>query len=257
MPSVLLLKAQSDEARSEAEDPYVSTLTHHKFHVRLIHSLDFHFHSLENLAERLNGPKNYSGIVFTSPRCVKAVSEALKLNHLPPGWESRKVFVVSEKTDQLVRSVLNFSSTVGASAGNEESLISVILEEIKPGSKPLLLPIGSLSSHKVHDKLKERGVAVEELEVYKTVPHPALKEQMEEVVKQNIPDVAVFFSPSGISFSKPIMTEAFISKVKFIAIGPTTKRALEDAGLPVASTSAKPNPDCLLDAINSALKEES
>lgn len=70
----------------------------------------------------------FSGIIFTSPRCVQAVMNAEEsTNNLERNWKESLVFSVGETTARLVQDNLHLSSE-GSSAGNGKTLAPMILE---------------------------------------------------------------------------------------------------------------------------------
>ncbi len=69
-------------------------------------------------------------------------------------------------------------------------------------------------------------------------------------------DLAVFFSPSGLSFVLPMLEEAVRGGMRFCALGPTTRAAVEEAGLECFAEAARPEPGGLRDAILEALEKE-
>lgn len=64
--------------------------------------------------------------------------------------------------------------------------------------KPFLMPVGNL-----HKSANDR-VTTEKVEVYETIEHPQLKENLSDILENNdIPLLITFFSPSGVKSALP------------------------------------------------------
>lgn len=106
--------------------------------------------------------------------------------------------------------------------------------------KRILLPTSSLSHDELSDGLREKGAAVERIEVYQTLPNDALDaEGMTRWIKNGEVDCLTFFSPSAFDFFVELMGEPVIELLKegsvaIAAIGPTTAKAIEKRKLAVA-----------------------
>lgn len=68
---------------------------------------------------------SFVGIVFNSPRCVRAVIESLNHEHLKDEWKSLKCFAVGEATGRLVENELHLNYE-GQSSGNLSNLLQDI-----------------------------------------------------------------------------------------------------------------------------------
>jgi hypothetical protein len=76
MPAATVVLFKADDAVNQAagaaeddDDPYKSALFGRGFDdVRVIPAIAFNFVNLEELAEKLERPGDYAGLIFTSPR---------------------------------------------------------------------------------------------------------------------------------------------------------------------------------------------
>jgi len=94
---------------------------------------------------------------------------------------------------------------------------------------------------------------VDHIVVYETETNRDLIKLLKE---EEIPDWLVFFSPSGANSSIPILKNIHqeqLSSSKIVAIGPTTKKEIEDLGFKVFRTATKPTPE----AVKKALLDQS
>lgn len=68
--------------------------------------------------------------------------------------------------------------------------------------KPFLMPVGSL--HKNQDD----KVEIRKVEVYETIEHPRLKENLCDIFDNNeMPLLVTFFSPSGVTSALPYIKQ--------------------------------------------------
>lgn len=121
--TVLLLKSQKTD---EITDKYEQLLTKNGYGVHQIKTLIFDYKNLPILAEKLNKPDDYSGIILSSPRCVKAIQLALENRGLDTGWWSKENFVVGEATFAAARESLGVVCK-GAGTGNANNLAELII----------------------------------------------------------------------------------------------------------------------------------
>lgn len=233
---VLLLKdPKEDEC---GQDPYVRELDSCGVSATLIPVLSFEFLSLASLSEKLSQPENYGGLIFTSPRAVEATKLCL------------------EKDSKAAVHRLGLD-TAGETCGNAERLAEFICTRKLP-TLPLLFPCGNLKREVLPKALRNQGVPLESLTVYRTVPHPAIRSSLHNYyAQQGVPASITFFSPSGLSYSLEYIRELsgeHIDQIQFVAIGPTTAQALAAQGLPVSCTAESPTPQSLARGICSALQ---
>ncbi|XP_070539988.1 uroporphyrinogen-III synthase-like [Ptychodera flava] len=101
--------------------------------------------------------------------------------------------------------------------------------------------------------LEAKNISLKCLEVYRTIPDPDLQKALQDYKsKVGTPDACVFFSPSGVKFSKMALAKIYPSMqetVQWVAIGPTTSNAMEKDGFRVSVTASKPTPQALLTSI--------
>ncbi|EHB18080.1 Uroporphyrinogen-III synthase [Heterocephalus glaber] len=258
---VLLLKdAKEDDC---GQDPYIKELGLYGLEATLIPVLSFEFQSLSNFFEKLSHPEDYGGLIFTSPRAVEAVELCLEKDNKTEGWEktlkekwnTKSVYVVGKATASLVNKIgLNFE---GENCGNAEKLAEYICSRESP-VLPLLFPCGTLKREALPHMLKDKGIPMESVTVYQTIPHPGIRKNLRSYYsKQGIPACVTFFSPSGLRYSLRHIQELSgdsIDQIKLAAIGPTTAHAVAAEGLLVSCTAESPTPQALAVAIRLVLQ---
>ncbi|XP_036191539.1 uroporphyrinogen-III synthase isoform X3 [Myotis myotis] len=273
----------------------------HGLEATLIPVLSFEFLSLPTFWEKLSRPEGYGGLIFTSPRAVEAVELSLEQDgksegegRIPPvgdtgfqksvwkkslreTWNAKPVYVVGNATASLGqpgsrgtrshgRRVCCFPvkklglEAEGESSGNAEKLAEWICSR-EPPALPLLFPCGALKGEVLPQMLKDKGIPMESIIVYRKIPHPGIQVNLDSYYsKQGIPASIAFFSPSGLTHSLKHVRElsgSSIEQIKFAAIGPTTARALAAQGLPVSCTAESPTPQALAAGIRTALQPHS
>ncbi|XP_033276640.2 uroporphyrinogen-III synthase isoform X7 [Orcinus orca] len=212
---------------------------------------------------RLSHPEGYGGLIFTSPRAVEAVELCLEKDNktevwrksLQEKWNAKSVYVVGNATASLVNKI--GLHTEGENCGNAEKLAEYICSR-ESSALPLLFPCGTLKREILPKMLKDKGIPVESLTVYQTIPHPGIQGNLNSYYsQQGIPASITFFSPSGLTHSLKHIQELSgdnIDQIKFVAIGPTTAHALAAQGLPVSCTAESPTPQALAAGIRTALQ---
>jgi uroporphyrinogen-III synthase len=247
MPVVVLFKSES-----EGPDKFVQLLQQNDFNVHSINCLSFQFKSLEKLQEKIGKADDFEGMIFTSLRSVQAVHKAVESEpELLERWQQKSNFSVGESTSESSKNLLKLE-TKGQSTGNAQVLASFIVDSYseKP-TKPFLFPSGNLKQETLEESLKENSIEVENVEIYETVQHPELEKSIKRLKGTKV-EFFVFFSPSGIKFSLPIVEklQVNLAEIKLIAIGPSTKKSLEDNKLECHRMCTKPSPESLLEALN-------
>ncbi|ERL94413.1 uroporphyrinogen-III synthase [Dendroctonus ponderosae] len=247
--SVLLMKSQDSE---DGPDKYEDILRANAFEVNRVKTLVFNFKNLQKLAEKLANRDEYSGVIFSSPRCVQAVQLSSEISNHLEQWKVKDNFVVGETTYKAALDKLTWNCT-GGSAGNAKNLANDILKNKLKYSKPFLFPHGNLKSDTLNLELEKEGLQLDGVEVYETTPNPNIETDFANVTSQfhSIPEYIVFFSPSGFNSSIDLIGRVAtdLNKLKFIALGPVTELAICDKNMLVYGTAKKPNPEELLKVI--------
>ncbi|KAH8387946.1 hypothetical protein KR093_010407 [Drosophila rubida] len=237
------------KSESESTDVYAETLLGHNLQPVFVPTLSFGFKQLDQLRAKLLTPDKYAGIIFTSPRCVEAVAEALQLADLPAGWTLLHNYAVGEVTHNLALSTLQQLFTHGKQTGNARNLGDFIVDTFD-GSRqlPLLLPCSNLATDTLLSKLLENGFCVDACEVYETKCNPQLAECMERALQAENIEFLAFFSPSGVKCAHDYFKahNVALEQWKLVAIGPSTRRALEALGLKVFCTAERPTVEHLV-----------
>ncbi|XP_061393795.1 uroporphyrinogen-III synthase [Musca vetustissima] len=237
------------KSESESTEVYAAELQRHFFHPIFVPTLSFGFKNLEKLHAKLQHPDDYEGIIFTSPRCVEAVIKALDKQELPGGWKMLRNFAVGEVTHNMAHDHLHQLFTHGKQTGNARALGQFIIETFDGDKEaPFLLPCSNLAQDTLSVMLRDEGFRIDACEVYETKCCPDLGEKMETALKADNIEFLAFFSPSGVNCAYEYFKAKDIpmDKYRLVAIGPSTRRALENKGLKVYCTAERPTVEHLI-----------
>lgn len=244
MKTVIILKSES-----ESSEEYADMLKKNKFNPIFVPTLGFGFKQLDALREKLLAPEKYSGIILTSPRTIDAVREALGDKELAEEWKSLHNYSVGEVTHHLAMTTLNKLYTKGKETGNSSNLADFIKENFDGNkSLPFLFPCGNLRTDALLSKLLACGYTFDPITCYETICHPDLAENLTKAMSLDNVEYLAFFSPSGVNATHEWFEKNNLNmdKKKLVAIGPSTRRAIESCGLKVYSTAEKPTVECLV-----------
>jgi len=138
-----------------------------------------------------------------------------------------------------------------AKKGTGESLARELAERIR-GCR-ILLPRSDRADDRLPALLREVGADVTEVIAYRTVKPDALDAEVLARLRGAEVDAIVFASPSAFhNLCDTISVEELAKlseRVQFVAIGPTTAKALESAGVRVAIQAKEASAEALVQAI--------
>ena len=247
MPVVVLFKSES-----ESPDKFVQQLQKNNFEAQNVNCLSFQFKNLEKLCDEIEKVDDYQGLIFTSLRSIQAVQNAVESDpQRLSRWQGKSNYSVGESTSEAAKNLLGLN-TEGSGTGNAQSLASLVVEKhSNQQTKPFLFPSGNLKQETLEKSLNENSIEVRNVEVYETIQHVQLENSIKELRTAKI-DFLVFFSPSGVKFSLPLLQkhEVKLDGIKIIAIGPSTKKYLEENNIKCFQMCSKPTPESLLEALN-------
>ncbi|XP_053695616.1 uroporphyrinogen-III synthase [Sabethes cyaneus] len=247
MRKVVILKSENDNS-----DVYSALLQKNGFEPVFVPTLDFCFKNLDVLRDRLLSPYKYSGLIFTSPRSISAVRDALGGQRLKDDWKTLENYCVGETSHDLVLRTLELE-TKGQQSGNASNLADLMKTDLynKTITLPFLFPCGNLKQDVLQNKLSEYGYSIDSVEVYETIPHKDLDRNLREAFDSGAPDFLMFFSPSGINYCSAVFErhKLDLTGSRIVAIGPSTKKAIENKGYTVHRTAEKPSPEYVVSAL--------
>lgn len=252
MKRVVILKSESDSA-----DTYTCLLRENNFDPLFVPTLEFRYKNLDKLYEKLCAVDTYSGIIFTSPRSVEACEQAIiqyggAATKLNDEWAKLHNYCVGEVTHNLIHTALDLNAR-GKHTGNANNLAEFIFENLEGArlDRPFLFPCGNLRQDTLQLKLMDYGYFLDAVEVYETVAHSELEQNIKTALIDEKAEYVAFFSPSGVNYANAILKklEIDLTNCKLIAIGPSTRKCLEAHELDVYKTAEKPSVEYLVKAL--------
>jgi len=229
--TILLFRSKPDDASTE--DVYEKLLHDHGYHVKTMSPIQFHFVNQDLLSTKLKSD-DYYGLIFTSKRAVEAVQRILSDNDRQR-WQ--RIYVEGPATATIVKEIFGSTTNIlGAESGGSEPLADFIIKDVHDveGTVNLLFPCAQARLDMLPKRLSsERGIHLDEIIVYETVPSDTLDQELNEYLKNHgTPDVLGFFSPSGfdsvLKASQRIDFDLTNNKT-LISLGKTTSAAIRNS----------------------------
>lgn len=266
---IILFKASEQEP-----DEYVELFRRNHLKVFSLSPIKFQFKELDTLSVKLSDDfrSHYSCLVITSPRILQALKQLVAdqqltiacLRSIPcitvgPQTYRRLLdeFGISSLIDNGLLNINNAKELADHLKANQDELAKMI-----DLHKPLLYPTSDLSKEELKVPLADTAFRVEKLICYETLPNDRLDAEMDSILQgsqqtgQNADAnesqfLFVFFSPSGVkSVQQTVKCISHLQQIPAVAIGPTTKKAIEEQKLNLVATAARPTPECLLETID-------
>lgn len=258
--SLSVIQIRGQEPMDHESDEYVLALKRAGVgEVVRIPVLSFAFKNLGTLRKQLLEDLSIIGLILTSPRAVEAVQKSILDDSLDKVWKDRHVFCVGPKTASEALTKLGLKASldpelIGDGKKLGEQVVS-FFKKINISGK-LLIPCSSIAKMYSVEKLEEAGFEVVINLVYETISIPDAPIRVRNVVDGLTGSTTVFviFSPSNLKAILPEIKSLMMQRdIKIIAIGPTTKKAIEESGVLVWSTCPSPTPDGLISALRDRL----
>jgi uroporphyrinogen-III synthase len=173
---------------------------------------------------------DFDWIGFTSRNAVRAVFEWLETQgrHVA---RTVKVAAIGSATARELR----IRGVVPNCVPTEPSSLALAAALIADGidGRAVLLPLGSLARDDALHALERAGAQVTAVRVYETVPVEFADPDVQDALVRSDIDVVALASPSAfqslLNLSDGMMREP-LRRMQLVAIGPTTARAIRDAG---------------------------
>jgi uroporphyrinogen III methyltransferase / synthase len=179
----------------------------------------------------------FAWVAFTSPNSVRFLFDRLRqLRRDARAFGAVRIAAVGQSTAQYLRDrgiEPDLLPEKQSAAG-----LAQAFQEVDLCDSEILLPASAIGRTELDEKLAQQGARVMRITAYENrPPDPDTVELPAALTEQRL-DCAVFASPSSAhNFLATIGTEpglAYLHNVAIAAIGPTTARAIEELGLPVA-----------------------
>lgn len=189
---------------------------------------------------------DHTAVIFTSRNAVDhffSICKELKIE-MPPDM---KYFCISEQTSNyLQKYVVIRKRKIFTGQKTAQDLIEIIK---KHKNEKFLFPCSNIRKNDLPDFLNSNGYKFTEAVMYQTVESDL--SDLHDVFY----DIIAFFSPSGISSLLTNFPDFKQNNTRIAAFGPTTAKAVEDAGLILDIEAPLPNAPSMAGALELYIKE--
>lgn len=172
----------------------------------------------------------YKWVFFTSANGVHCFFQILNEHHGDHDvFSETKFAVVGRKTARALEGYdqrADFMPTTYSAETMTEEFFTVFstMEE------PVLVVRGNWSRNILPDWFRDQGIRFQVLEVYETDVHSAVKDQLNTILTQNIPDIITFTSPSSVDAFMKMKEKEVSHDMPIACIGTTTEKRAYEAG---------------------------
>lgn len=193
---------------------------------------------------------DYTAIVFTSRHAIDyffGMAKELMVN-IP---EDMKYFCVTETISLYIQKYVQYRKrkVFFGTTGKIQDLVPTM---VKHKTEKYLVPMSSVHTDELQLLLDEKKLNHTECVMYRTVSNDLTKEE----VKQFDYDMLVFFSPSGVQALQKNLPKFKQKDVRIAAFGPSTCKAVTDAGYRLDIQAPTPQHPSMTSAIYDFLKKE-
>lgn len=275
---IVLFKATEND---DKPDEYVELFRKNHLKVFCLSPIKFKFNDLDILCAKLRDDfqSNYSCLVITSPRILQILKCLIDQQQLTIACLRRipcitvgpqtfrrlaNEFAINSLIDNELLDIKNAKELANYLKENQDKLAKLIDLD-----KPLLYPTSDLSNEELKIQLADTAFQIEKLICYETLSNDCLDAELDSLLKGSTlvehPTAGrieseflfVFFSPSGIkSVQQMVKCIRHLDRIPAIAIGPTTRKAIEEQKLNLVSTAPRPTPEGLLETVLAYLNLE-
>ncbi len=189
---------------------------------------------------------SYTAVIFTSRNAVDHFFRLCKESkvEMPP---EMKYFCISEQTaNYLQKYIVIRKRKIFTGAKTALDLIEILK---KHKNEKFIFPCSNIRKNDIPDFLKKNGYTYTEAVIYKTVAS-----DLSDLANVNY-DIIAFFSPSGINSLFVNFPEFKQNNTRIAAFGPTTSKAVRDAGLTLDIEAPMPNAPSMTGAIELYIKK--
>jgi uroporphyrinogen-III synthase len=190
----------------------------------------------------------FDWVLFTSQNAVRFVADRLKQIGLPP--VTQRIAAVGPATASAAKQ-LGFHVDYVATHHAAHSLAGELRDSV--ALSRVLLPHSDRADDHIAEALREGGAHVTDVVAYRTVAPEAPDHALLGRIRAGEFDVAVFSSPSSFHNLDAFLGAGELTKLGesalFAAIGPTTARAMREAGVRVHIEAEEASAAGIADAI--------
>lgn len=198
----------------------------------------------------LHNINQYDWVIFTSQNGVKFFFRQLCKHNIALSSHT-KIAAVGVKTKEALQRKQIQVSFVPTLFSADDFAKEFDDRSLRP--KKVLIPKGNLARDIIAQSLLSRGWTVDEWIIYDTIFPLESKQKLASLLEYVLLDYALFTSPSTVHHFMELAKEPKLHKkvksIKFISIGPVTKKAIEEYGWKVSGSPDKYTVDDMLDCL--------
>ena len=189
---------------------------------------------------------SHTAVIFTSRNAVDhffSLCREMKIE-MP---SDMKYFCISDQTaNYLQKYIVIRKRKIFTGSKTAQDLIEILK---KHKNEKYVFPCSNIRKNDIPDFLEENGYQHTEAVIYKTVAS-----DLSDLAEVNY-DVIAFFSPSGINSLLVNFPDFKQNKTRIAAFGPTTAKAVADAGLVLDIQAPMPNAPSMTGALEMYIKK--
>lgn len=182
----------------------------------------------------------HTAVIFTSRNAVDHFFRLCNENKIEvPG--DMKYFCISEQTSNYLQKYITIRKRKIFTGSRTAADLIEILKKHK--SEKYIFPCSNIRKNDIPDFLEENDFKFTEVTIYRTVAS-----DLSDLADVNY-DIIAFFSPSGISSLFANFPDFKQNKTRIAAFGPTTSKAVKEAGLILDIEAPLPNAPSMTGAL--------
>ncbi|KAJ8146289.1 hypothetical protein OY671_000640 [Metschnikowia pulcherrima] len=197
--------------------------------------------------------------IITSQRAVEVLHDCLDVIASSDPAKASIIwhkcgYTVGPATEQILSDKGFVDVRGGRESGNGSKLADLILrerteaDEVGNDERTIVFFTGTIRKDIIPVKLKQNGVSVQEVVIYKTEPKEGIIDNFLDCCKDPV-DWVVFFSPQGTEDIVSHMAEAWPEGARVASIGPTTEEYLLSKGITPHVVAPSPTASALYTSI--------
>jgi uroporphyrinogen-III synthase len=189
---------------------------------------------------------SHTAVIFTSRNAVDhffGLCKSMKIE-MP---SDMKYFCISDQTaNYLQKYIVIRKRKIFTGSKTAQDLLEILK---KHKNEKYIFPCSNIRKNDIPDFLKNNGYIFSEATIYKTVAS-----DLSDLSEVNY-DIIAFFSPSGINSLFVNFPDFKQNKTRIAAFGPTTAKAVKEAGLVLDIQAPMPNAPSMTGALEVYIKE--
>jgi uroporphyrinogen-III synthase len=190
---------------------------------------------------------DYTAVIFTSRNAVDHFFRICKEMRIEVP-DTMKYFSISESTAYYLQKYVQYRKR--KIFHGKESFANLAELTKKHKTEKFLLPCSDVHKHEISNMLDENKIQYKKAIIYRTLP-----DDLSDIRIENY-DMLVFFSPSGIKSLFKNFPEYCQNSTAIGAFGPSTAKAVTDAGLTLNISAPSKTAPSMIMAIEQYLQNE-